>query len=174
MKIKNRLLKPFKGRSKAMGATDIVVFMVMFLLFTIMFIYTMLYHFHNDYTKMVDSVADSMLDAIQENREVNLGMVSHYREDLDKMTYYIEDYEIRVYKVSFSGSSSSYTKVVKATKDSYQSYGSTKFNRGDLVRIEINSTSESRLGQMFQMLLGSDYDNSKKTLVVGYSEGGVD
>lgn len=174
MKIINRLMKPFKGRSKGLGATDLVWFGVMMIFSFTMIVYTTLYHFHNDYTKLVDSVANSMLDAIQENREVTAGMVNHYKEDLNRMTYYINDYEIRIYKVNFTATGSSYSKVAKATKETYQSLGSTKFNRGDIVRIEINSTGESRLGQMFQMLLGSDYDSSKGTKVVGFSEGGVD
>lgn len=174
MKIINRLLKPFKGRSKGLGATDIVWFCVVMIFAFTMIVYTTLYHFHNDYTKMVDSVANSMLDAIQENREVTSGMVNHYKQDLNRMTYYVDGYEIRIYKVNFTASGASYSKVAKANNSSYQTLGKTKFNRGDIVRVEINTTTESRLGKMFQFMLGDKYDSSKGTKIVGFAEGGVD
>lgn len=167
-KIRNILLRPFKNK-EGITIYDPIIWCICFLIVMSILIYQTINMTHNSVTGKVDKIASSMLDAIQENREINSGIIKYYQDDLNKANFYVSDYNITIKKINFNGSTTNSTTLVNCKKGEYGKVGSTKIEQGSIIRIEISSTNETQLTKITKYLGGSSTAD-----VVGFAEGGID
>lgn len=164
LKIIKIIKRPISNKRGA-GIIDAIVYPLAMVIGVSLILYVSTYVLQMSITNKVDSIAGSMLDAISENRELNSAMQQHYKKDIDKLSFYMGNYTIKYRKVNFQTG----TITDLATSNNGAATTNLKFNKGDIIRIEIASTSDTTLTKLSKF-----FHSNAKAGIVGYSEGGID
>lgn len=167
--IKN-LHKPINNK-RGLGIIDMVVKFLFIWISAYLIVYMFLAMNHEAVTRKTDSIAGSMLDMISENREVNNSIIKHYCDDVDRMSFYYNKYEIRIIPYSVQNGSlvEGSRLTIKSNNGSHNTIAKTNYTKGTIVRVEIISDEDTPLTRISEIMLGNS-----KARVVGYAEGGVE
>lgn len=166
-----RLFSKREGGYNGLGVSGIIMFVLLVLLVANMAFFYMISLQYETNRFQLMSEANSYVDVITENRKITGAMHRYYCNNLKKIDYYVKDYTVtyKIYDVDKSTGD-----VTKKEEHSYgldDSIGDFILNKGQIVRVEIASPSDTPLARFSKLLsIGKD---DVDAAVIGYAEGGV-
>lgn len=160
------IFKPLDNK-KALGALDLVILGIGVIIVMYFILFTTLNLTHDSCKRQYYRVAQSLIDVVSEQRELTNNMQQHFKSDLDACNYFCESYEIRYYKLVYNNGNFSTTKL--GTSINGVPIGEFKFNKGELLRVEIVSSYNTKLARLTSVFI-----DSPDMRVVGVSEGSIE
>lgn len=152
---------------KAISLMDLSIISFLFLILAYAGTYMFAAVMQETVVMQLNMIANSIVDVVSENRELNEATQNKFKEDIDRYGWYIGSYTIEYSTVEIHDDSIN-TNVI-GTSTNGNSIGEVALNKNDLFRVEIVSSQNTMLTRVTQVLGGSAI-----TEAIGFAEGCVD
>ena len=162
--MKKVLKKPLENDS-GLGIVDASIYLVLSFILMYLFVFHTAELYHEAVTYNYDKVAQSYVDAIQQNREITPEMDKHFQQQIAKFDWYAKKNIITYKKVNYSTGNS----TVLATSGTGKHISKITLAKHDIIRVEISSAEDTMLTKVYKI-----YGGTSVAKVVGYAEGSVD